>query len=178
MAPAAGRAQVDVHEERNEPSRCPGGNPPTRGANGRRESDVGLHAHTGCAQESRAPSRTIDHRAILKAHGLPPARNCPTSWQTFLRAHWGAIAGTDFFTTEEWTWRGLVTFYTVIVINLASRRLQVLGTTPHPDARSCGRSRCGCGAASRVDPRSGCEMERGREGTARGGWDTRRADTV
>jgi hypothetical protein len=37
----------------------------------------------------------------------------PTSWQTFLRAHWGAIAGADFFTTEVWTWRGLVTFYTV-----------------------------------------------------------------
>jgi hypothetical protein len=33
----------------------------------------------------------------------------PTSWQTFLRAHWGEIAGADFFTTEVWTWRGLVT---------------------------------------------------------------------
>jgi hypothetical protein len=30
----------------------------------------------------------------------------PTSWRTFLRAHWGAIAGADFFTTEVWTWRG------------------------------------------------------------------------
>jgi hypothetical protein len=50
---------------------------------------------------------------ILKAQGLPPAPKRPTSWQTFLRAHWGAIAGADFFTTEVWTWRGLVTFYTV-----------------------------------------------------------------
>jgi hypothetical protein len=33
-----------------------------------------------------------------------------TSWQTFLRAHWGAIAGADFFTTEVWTWRGLVSW--------------------------------------------------------------------
>jgi hypothetical protein len=23
-----------------------------------------------------------------------------------LKAHWGAIAGADFFTTEVWTWRG------------------------------------------------------------------------
>ena len=23
-------------------------------------------------------------------------------------AHWGVIAGADFFTTEVWTWRGLV----------------------------------------------------------------------
>jgi len=70
---------------------------------------------------------------ILKAHGLLPAPKRPTSWQTFLRAHWGAIAGADFFTTEVWTWRGLVTFYTVFVIDLATRRVRVLGTTPHPD---------------------------------------------
>ncbi len=57
----------------------------------------------------------------------------PTSWQTFLRAHWGAIAGADFFTTEVWTWRGLVTYYTIFVIDLASRRVQIVGLTPHPD---------------------------------------------
>jgi transposase InsO family protein len=50
-----------------------------------------------------------------------------------LRAHWGAIAGGDFFTTEVWTWRGLVTFYTVFVIDLASRRVHIVGSTPHPD---------------------------------------------
>jgi putative transposase len=70
---------------------------------------------------------------ILKAAGVPPVPERPTSWQTFLRAHWGAIAGADFFTTEVWTWRGLVTYYTVFVIDLASRRVQVLGSTPHPD---------------------------------------------
>src|SRR5207249_8485682 len=70
---------------------------------------------------------------VLKAHGVPPAPKRPTSWQTFLRAHWGAIAGADFLTTEVWTWRGLVTFYTVFVIDLATRRVQVVGTTPHPD---------------------------------------------
>jgi len=73
-------------------------------------------------------------RRILKAAGLPPAPQRPTSWQTFLRAHWGAIAGADFFTTEVWTWRGLVTYYTVFVIDLASRRVQLLGSTPHPEA--------------------------------------------
>jgi putative transposase len=56
---------------------------------------------------------------ILKAAGVPPPRERPTSWQTFLRAHWGAIVGADFFTTEVWTWRGLVTYYTVFVIDLA-----------------------------------------------------------
>ena len=73
-------------------------------------------------------------RRILKAAGLPPVPQRPTSWQTFLKAHWGAIAGADFFTTEVWTWRGLVTYYTVFVIDLASRRVQILGSTPHPEA--------------------------------------------
>jgi transposase InsO family protein len=71
-------------------------------------------------------------RRILKAAGLPPVPQRPTSWQTFLKAHWGVIAGADFFTTEVWTWRGLVTYYTVFVIDLASRRVHMLGSTPHP----------------------------------------------
>jgi putative transposase len=73
-------------------------------------------------------------RRILKTAGLPPVPQRPQSWQTFLRAHWGAIAGADFFTTEVWTWRGLVTYYTVFVIDLASRRVQILGSTTHPEA--------------------------------------------
>jgi len=70
---------------------------------------------------------------ILKAHGLAPVPERPTSWQTFLRAHRDAIAAADFFTTEVWTWRGLVTVYTVFVIHLASRRVQIMGSTAHPD---------------------------------------------
>jgi len=46
----------------------------------------------------------------------------------------GVIAGADFFATEVWTWRGLVTYYTVFVIDLASRRVQILGSTPYPEA--------------------------------------------
>jgi len=72
-------------------------------------------------------------RRILKAAGLPPVPERPTSWQAFLKAHWGVIAGADFFTTEVWTWQFLVTFYTVFVIDLASRRVQILGSTPHPE---------------------------------------------
>lgn len=32
-------------------------------------------------------------RRVLKAAGVPPVPQRPTSWQTFLKAHWGAIAG-------------------------------------------------------------------------------------
>jgi putative transposase len=88
----------------------------------------------------RGALKNIGHRVgrstiarILKAHGLPPVPERPTSWQTFLRAHWGAIAGADFFTTEVWTWQGLVTYYTLFVIDLASRRVQIVGSTPAPN---------------------------------------------
>ena len=43
---------------------------------------------------------------ILKLHGVSPVPARPTSWQTFLRAHWGAVARAVFFTTAVWTWRG------------------------------------------------------------------------
>ena len=72
---------------------------------------------------------------ILRTDGIPPVPERPTSWQTFLWAHLGEIAAADFFTTEVWTWRGLVTFNTVFVIDLASRRIQILGSTPYPDER-------------------------------------------
>jgi hypothetical protein len=32
-----------------------------------------------------------------------------------------------------WTARGLVTYYTAFVIELHSRRVQIVGSTPHPD---------------------------------------------
>jgi transposase InsO family protein len=85
--------------------------------------------------------KNLDHRVarstvakVLKHNGIPPAPGRPSSWRTFLRAHWGEIAGADFFTTEVWTSRGLVTYYTPFVIDLRSRRVHVLGSTPNPDA--------------------------------------------
>src|SRR5256885_1558102 len=81
--------------------------------------------------------KNLDHRvarstvaAVLKHNGIPPAPGRPSSWRTFLRAHWGEIAGADFFTTEVWTPRGLVTYYTLPVIDLRSRRVHVGGSTP------------------------------------------------
>jgi putative transposase len=70
---------------------------------------------------------------ILHAHGIPPGRQRPTTWRTFVQAHWPALVAADFFTTDVWTTRGLVTYYTAFVIELESRRVQVIGSTPHPD---------------------------------------------
>ena len=69
---------------------------------------------------------------ILKAKGIPPSGERPTTWRTFLRAHWPALVAADFFTTEVWTARGLVTYYTVFIIELQSRRVHVAGSTAIP----------------------------------------------
>jgi putative transposase len=42
------------------------------------------------------------------------------------------IAAADFFTTEVWTIRGLVTHYTLFVIDIATRRVHIVGTTVNP----------------------------------------------
>jgi transposase InsO family protein len=71
---------------------------------------------------------------ILKAAGIPPSRERPMTWRTFVRAHWPALVAADFFTTEVWTARGLVTYYTAFVIELQTRRAHVLGSTLQPDS--------------------------------------------
>jgi transposase InsO family protein len=70
---------------------------------------------------------------VLKEQGIPPVPDRPPSWRTFLRANWGRIAAADFFTTEVWTARGLVTYYTLFVLDLCTRRVHVAGSTRHPD---------------------------------------------
>jgi hypothetical protein len=47
---------------------------------------------------------------VLHRHGLPPApeRKRTTTWPSFIRTHLALLAGTDFFTAEVLTLRGLV----------------------------------------------------------------------
>jgi hypothetical protein len=43
------------------------------------------------------------------------------------------LVGTDFFTVEVFTLKGLVTYYVLFFIQLESRRVCLAGITPHPD---------------------------------------------
>jgi len=43
------------------------------------------------------------------------------------------LAGTDFFSVEVLTLRGLVTYYVLFFIRLESRHVEVAGITPHPN---------------------------------------------
>ena len=68
-------------------------------------------------------------KRILVDAGLEPApeRGKRTSWKTFLKAHSGAIAATDFFTVEVVTSTGLVRYFVLFVIDLKSRRVHIAG---------------------------------------------------
>src|ERR671922_286080 len=74
---------------------------------------------------------------ILKRHGIPPAPECrkTMTWNEFIRTHMDVLVATDFLTTEIWSWCGLVTYYVLFFIHLGSRRVYVVGVTPHPDQR-------------------------------------------
>jgi transposase InsO family protein len=73
---------------------------------------------------------------ILRRHGIKPApeRRQTTTWKDFIRRHMDVLAGTDFFTVEVLTWRGLVTYYVLFFIHLDSRRVCIAGITDSPDA--------------------------------------------
>jgi transposase InsO family protein len=73
-------------------------------------------------------------RRVLAELGLDPApkRSKTMSWKTFLKAHFGMIAATDFFTVEVLTLRGLVRYVVWFVIDLESRRVHIAGLTRHP----------------------------------------------
>ena len=55
------------------------------------------------------------------------------SWETFLKAHWGAIAATDFFSIEVLTRVGLVRYFVLFVIDLKTRKVEIAGIAEQPD---------------------------------------------
>ena len=74
-----------------------------------------------------------------------------------------------------------MTFDSVFVIDLATRRVRVLGMTPHTDKafmRQIVRTLTMANANQWLDLRSECEVERGGERTTRRGWDSRGANAV
>ena len=83
----------------------------------------------------RVSDQTVGN--ILKRHGIAPAperRKTPT-WKEFIRSHMDVLAATDFFTAEVWTKTGLVTYYVLFFIHLATRRVHIAGITPYPDGQ-------------------------------------------
>ena len=74
-------------------------------------------------------------KRILLENGFDPAplRKQGMLWKTFLKAHWGEIGATDFFSVEVLTRTGLVRYFVLFVIDLQTRRVEISGIAQQPD---------------------------------------------
>src|SRR6266436_7314439 len=81
------------------------------------------------------PSRSPTVANILKRHGLSPSpeREKKTTWRDFIRSHTEVLAAVDFFTAEVWTAGGLLTYYVLSFMRVASRKVCIAGITTSPD---------------------------------------------
>jgi len=76
---------------------------------------------------------------ILRRYGIQPApkRSQNTTWKDFIACHMAVLAGTDFFTVEVLTWRGLANCPSTCFLRFRRTRLPEPGRpwvwrAPHP----------------------------------------------
>ncbi len=72
-------------------------------------------------------------KRILLDNGFDPMRKRGMSWKTFLKAHGGAIAATDFCSVEVITQSGLVRYFVLFVLDLQTRRVEITGILSRPN---------------------------------------------
>src|SRR5215211_98287 len=87
-------------------------------------------ASTASCADSATGSGASTVWAILQRGGVDPApKRSALNWRQFLRAQAKAVLAVDFFTVDTVFLQRL---YVLFVIEVASRRVHVLGVTPHP----------------------------------------------
>ena len=81
----------------------------------------------------RVSPKTISN--VLKEYGLRPEPDLRrrTTWNEFIKAHWQSLAAIDFFTTEIYTLKGLTRHMVLVVIDYATRKVEVAGIVQQAD---------------------------------------------
>ena len=79
-------------------------------------------------------------------------QHSPSAWPlscapsaSFIRAHREVLVGTDFFTVEVLTLKGLVTYHVLFFTHLESRRVSLGGMTPYPEVDGAASTKCAHG---------------------------------
>ncbi len=73
-------------------------------------------------------------RSLRSLLDIPaPDRKRQSSWKTFLNAHRDVLASVDSTTIGIWTKNGLITYYLLFFMEIATRHVHFAGLTAHPD---------------------------------------------
>ena len=124
---------MDVSEASSRAAEHAAGDSSPHRADGDRESGLGLHAYPGGTKTSGVSRGTVNHRHHPQATRDSANRRAPDVVADVSTCALGAVVAADFFTTEVWTARGLVMYYTLLVIELHSRRVRIVRSTPNPN---------------------------------------------
>jgi putative transposase len=114
------------------PPGCGGGDPHPGAAAGQGEPDLGYRRIHGelcrLGYKDRIGASTV--WTILHRAGVDPApKRSAVSWRQFLRAQANGVLTIDFFTVDTVLLQRL---HVLFVLEVASRRVHVLGVTAHP----------------------------------------------
>jgi transposase InsO family protein len=72
-------------------------------------------------------------RNILLANGYDPEPNKKSTWKQFIKTHWNVLTASDFFSVELFTPKGLIRCMVLFAIDLATRKVEILGIKSNPD---------------------------------------------
>ena len=73
-------------------------------------------------------------RRVMLDHGLLPDPDRPykTTWKDFVKSHWESLAACDFFSVEAWGLKGFTRYIVFFVIEIATRRVEIVGIHADP----------------------------------------------